>query len=64
MNVSEQRAALAEQKSRDEAARCSEILVFIYRTTRDHNTEDRDQIIKVSVTDCTLQALSESEIRF
>jgi hypothetical protein len=60
----EQRAALAEQKSRGEAARCSEMLVFIYQTTRDHNTEDRDQIIKVSVTDYTLQALSESEIRF
>jgi len=60
----EQPAGLAEEKSRDEIARCSEILVFIYQTTRDHNTEDRDQIIKVSVTDYTLQTLNESEIRF
>jgi len=64
INVLEQSAALAEQKSRDAAERCSDMLLFIYQTTRDHNTEDRDQIVKVSVTDYMLQALNEGEIRF
>lgn len=64
INALEQPAALAEQKSRDKDARCSEMLVFIYKTTRDHNIEDRVLIIKLSITDYTLQALNKSEIRF
>jgi len=57
--VLEQSDALVEQNSREATARCSDMVLFIYQTTRDHNTEDRDQIIKVSVIDYTLQLLNE-----